>query len=92
MDTGGVHLLFDSALFEKIGFNEINHYIEHGDGLIYQGQHHVAEFFIVEAVGERGEKCGVIVIAAGFPQIGEARMILAPELNLNGSERNGLIS
>lgn len=52
MDAGGVHLLFDSAFFEKIGFNEINHFIEHRNGLIYQGQHHVAEFFIVEAVGE----------------------------------------
>lgn len=73
-----VHLFFDSAIFEEVGFDEVNHFIEHRNGLIYNGQHHVAKFFIGQSVGETHEKFSLIVVATGFAQICETWVVLIP--------------
>lgn len=45
-------MLFDASFSDKIFLYQVNHLVEHCDGLIYQGQHQVAIFFVVEPVDE----------------------------------------
>lgn len=78
-DAGFVHLLLDAAVAEKVILDFLYHLVEHGYGLMDEGEHEVAVFLIAHFLNQRREVVRRIMAAAKFQQTGIAPIAPFPK-------------